>query len=126
VDSQTGTIRIVGAFPNPKNLLRPGQFGRVSAVTGMTKGAFLIPQRCVTELQGKYQVAVVKPDNKVSIRNVEVGTREGDMWVILKGVSVGDQVISQGLEKVRDGSPVSPKPESPAAASAARPAQPGE
>ncbi len=73
VDQQTGTIQIVGAFPNPGNILRPGQTGRVRAVTELRKGALLVPQRAVTELQGGYQVAVVGPDNKVSLRPVEVG-----------------------------------------------------
>ena len=111
VDPQTGTIRVVGAFPNPGNLLRPGQFGRVRAVTANLKGALLVPQRAVTELQGQYQVAVVQPDNKVDIRNVTVGDRVGSMWVITKGLSTSDRVITEGLQKVGPGAPVKPEPD---------------
>jgi membrane fusion protein (multidrug efflux system) len=111
VDPQTGTIRIVGAFPNPGNVLRPGQFGRVSALTNVLKGALVIPQRAVTELQGRYQVAVVGADNKVSIRDVAVGARFGSNWVIQSGLSAGDRVITEGLAKVRDGAVVNVKPD---------------
>jgi RND family efflux transporter MFP subunit len=108
VDSQTGTIRIVGAFSNPGNLLRPGQFGRIRAQTGFRKDALLIPQKAVTELQGRYQVAVVGPDNKVSIRNVQVGERVGEMWIVLSGLNAGDRVVTDGTMKARDGATVSP------------------
>lgn len=108
VDQQTGTIRIAGAFPNPDNVLRPGQYGRVRAVTQVRKNALLIPQRAVTELQGGYQVAVVGSDNKVSIRNVEAGDRVDTMWVINKGLEVGDRVVAEGTLKVKDGSIVTP------------------
>ena len=111
IDPQTGTIRVVGSFPNPGNVLRPGQFGRVRAETGIRKGALLIPQRAVSELQGHYQVAVVASDNKVSIRNVTVGERVGELWVINNGLKAGDHVVSQGVIKVRDGAPVVPKPD---------------
>ena len=111
VDPQTGTIRIVGAFPNPGNLLRPGQFGRIRAQTGVQHDALLVPQRAVTELQGKYQVAVVGSDNKVQIRPVSVGPREGESWVITKGLQAGERVVSEGVSKVREGSPVIPKPD---------------
>jgi membrane fusion protein (multidrug efflux system) len=108
VDPQTGTIRIAGAFPNPGNLLRPGQYGRVRAATQMRKGALLVPQRAVSELQGSYQVAVVGPDNKVTIRTVEVGERVDTMWIINKGLNLGDRVVAEGTLKVRDGSTVTP------------------
>jgi RND family efflux transporter MFP subunit len=110
VDQQTGTIRIAGAFPNPDNVLRPGQYGRVRAVTEVRKGALLIPQRAVTELQGSYEVAVVGAENKVSIRNVEVADRVGTMWVISKGLNPGDRVVVEGTLKVKDGSAVTPIP----------------
>jgi RND family efflux transporter MFP subunit len=110
VDVQTGTIRIAAAFPNPGNVLRPGQYGRVRAVTAIRKKALLIPQRAVTELQGSYQVAVVEAGNKVSIRTVEVGQRVGAMWIINKGLSAGEQVVAEGTLKVRDGSVVTPIP----------------
>jgi membrane fusion protein (multidrug efflux system) len=112
VDSQTGTIRIVAAFANPGNLLRPGQFGRIRAQTGVLHGALLIPQRAVSELQGKYQVAVVTSDNKIQVRAVEVGAREGESWIIKSGLQEGEHVVSEGAAKVRDGMPVIPKPDS--------------
>jgi membrane fusion protein (multidrug efflux system) len=112
VDSQTGTIRIVAAFANPGNLLRPGQFGRVRAQTGVLHGALLIPQRAVSELQGKYQVAVVTGDNKIQIRAVSVGAREGESWIITSGLQAGEHVVSEGVGKVREGMPVTPKPDS--------------
>jgi membrane fusion protein (multidrug efflux system) len=111
VDTQTGTIRIVGAFDNPGNLLRPGQFGRVRAQTGVNRGALLIPQRAVSELQGKYQVAVVTPDNKIEIRPVEVGAREGQDWIIQSGLKAGERVVTQGSGKVGPGMTVVPKPD---------------
>ena len=109
VDPQTGTIRMAALFANPGNLLRPGQFGRVRAMTALRKGALLIPQRAVNELQGHYQVAVVGADNRVSIRTVQLGERVGEMWIIESGVSPGDRVISEGIAKVRDGMTVNPK-----------------
>jgi len=109
VDPQTGTIRMAALFANPRNLLRPGQFGRVRAMTALRKGALLVPQRAVNELQGHYQVAVVGADNRVSIRTVQVGERAGEMWIIESGVSPGDRVVSEGVAKVRDGMTVNPK-----------------
>ena len=111
VDTQTGTIRIVGAFDNPGNLLRPGQFGRIRAMTAMRHNALLIPQRAVTELQGRYQVAVVEAGNKVKIQNVAVGERVGENWLVSSGLSAGDTVITEGVSKVRDGAIVNPKPD---------------
>lgn len=109
VDPQTGTIRMAALFANPRNLLRPGQFGRVRAMTALRKGALLVPQRAVNELQGHYQVAVVGADNRISIRTVQVGERAGEMWIIESGVSPGDRVVSEGVAKVRDGMTVNPK-----------------
>jgi membrane fusion protein (multidrug efflux system) len=111
VDSQTGTIRIVGAFDNPGNLLRPGQFGRVRAQTGVQTGALLIPQRAVIELQGKYQAAVVTPENKIEIRSIQVGAQEGSDWIIQSGLKAGEHVVTQGVGKVQPGMTVSPKPD---------------
>lgn len=116
VDPQTGTIRIAAAFPNPGNVLRPGQYGRVRAATEVRNNALLIPQRAVTELQGSDQVAVVGPGNKIEIRSVEVGQRDGTMWVINKGISAGERVVAEGALKVRDGSSVTPVPYNPAEA----------
>jgi len=108
VDPQTGTIRVVGAFPNPGNILRPGQFARVRALLGVRQGAVLVPQRCVTELQGTYEVAVVDAKNTISVRKVKVGDRVGSLWVIDQGLASGEQVVSDGTSKVRDGMLVRP------------------
>jgi RND family efflux transporter MFP subunit len=108
VDPQTGTIRLVASFPNPGNILRPGQFGRVHAATAINRSAILVPQRCVNELQGTYQVAVVDGNKKVSIRKVKVGERAGTLWIIQSGLNAGEQVISEGNAKVRDGMTVNP------------------
>ena len=103
IDVTTGSIRLVCAFPNPNNILRPGQFGRVRAAGETRAGALLVPQRAVTELQGSYQVAVVGSDNKVSIRPVRVGERVDALWILESGVKPGESVIVEGLQKVRDG-----------------------
>lgn len=111
IDPQTGTIRIVGTFANPGNVLRPGQFGRIRALTGFRKAALLVPQRAVSELQGRYQIAVVGADNKVSLRTVQVGERVGQLWIINSGIEAGERVVTEGTSKVRDGAMVNPKPE---------------
>lgn len=116
VDQQTGTIRIASSFPNPGNVLRPGEYGKVRAPTAIRKNALLVPQRAVTELQGSYQVAVVGQANKVGIRSVEVGPRMESMWIINKGLTAGEQVVAEGTLKVRDGSVVTPVPYNPAGA----------
>ena len=110
VDLKTGTIRFAGAFDNPGGMLRPGQFARVRIPTALAKNALLVPQRAVMETQGSYQIAVVTPDNKASIRPVTVGERVGEMWIIKNGVQPSEQVIVEGFQKVREGSPVVPKP----------------
>jgi membrane fusion protein (multidrug efflux system) len=110
VDQTTGTIRVAGAFDNPQLILRPGQFGRIRAVTGIAKNAMLVPQRAVVETQGLYSVMVVGQDNKVSIRPVTVGDRIGQMWIVTDGVKPGEQVIVEGVQKAREGSVVNPKP----------------
>src|SRR6267142_828153 len=99
VDVTTGSIQLVCAFPNPNNILRPGQFGRVRAAGETRTGALLVPQRAVTELQGTYQVAVVGGDNKVALRPVKVGERVDTMWVIESGVQAGEMVVTEGLQK---------------------------
>ena len=110
VDPNTGTIRIVAAFPNPGNILRPGQYGRVRVETGIKKGALLTPQSAVAQSQGSYQVAVVGSDRKVSMRAVKPGQTVGTMWVIDEGLKPGEQVVVEGLQKLRDGTLVTPKP----------------
>jgi membrane fusion protein (multidrug efflux system) len=109
VDITTGTIRVVSAFPNPKNFLRPGEFGRIRASTYTRTGALLVPQRAVIDLQGSFQLAVVGSDNKVSVRIVKVGERVGTEWIIDSGVKQGEMVIVEGVQKVRDGVSVNPK-----------------
>ena len=114
VNSETGTIRIVGTFPNPGNLLRPGQFGRIRALTSLNTKAMLVPQRAVTELQGRYQVAVVDANNHVAIAGVEVGDRIGPLWIVRSGLKPGQRVVSEGTSKVRDGVAVNPVPDTTA------------
>src|SRR5467141_5280076 len=106
VDATTGSIQIVCSFPNPKNALRPGQFGRLRAAPEVRNGALLVPQKAVTELQGTYQLAVVGADNKVSIRAIKVGDRVGPLWIVESGVKAGELVIVEGLQKVQNGSTV--------------------
>ena len=111
VDPTTGTLMVQIAFANPARLIRPGQYGRVRFVSEVRKGALLVPQRAVQELQNLYSVAVVGPDNKVTFRNAKVGPRVDGLWVIEEGLKPGEKVIVQGLQKVREGSTVSAKPQ---------------
>jgi RND family efflux transporter MFP subunit len=113
LDVKTGSIRYEVTFPNPGNMLRPGQFGKVRFVADTKKGAMVIPQEAVTELQGSYQVAVVGDDNKIDIRPVKMGERIGAMWEVTEGLKPGDKVVVQGVQKVREGSPVTVKEWSP-------------
>jgi membrane fusion protein (multidrug efflux system) len=126
VDTTTGTIRVATLFPNPTKILRPGQFGRIRAEMNVKRGARLVPQRAVTELQGKFLVAVVGADNKVAIRPVKVGERVGQLWVIDEGLEPGEKVVAEGIQKVREGTVVNPKPfvQSAAPAGAATGAKP--
>jgi RND family efflux transporter MFP subunit len=109
VDTATGSMQVVCTFPNPHNILRPGQFGRLRAEAEVRRGALLIPQKAVNELQGAYQLAMVGADNKVSIRPVTVGERVGESWIIQSGVKAGEIVIVEGLQKVQGGSAVKVK-----------------
>jgi RND family efflux transporter MFP subunit len=113
VDTATGSIQIVCSFPNPKNALRPGQFGRLRAAPEVRSGALLVPQKAVTELQGTYQLAVVGADKKVSIRSIKVGDRVGPLWIVESGVKPGELVIVEGLQKVQNGSTVKIKQAEP-------------
>jgi RND family efflux transporter MFP subunit len=106
VDTTTGSIQLVCSFPNPRNILRPGQFGRLRAEAELRHGALLVPQKAVSELQGAYQLAVVGSDHKVSIRPVTVGERVGEDWIIESGVKPSELVIVEGLQKVQGGSTV--------------------
>lgn len=121
VDVKTGTIMIATLFPNPGNLLRPGQFARVRAALKTRSGALLIPQRAVSELQGSYQAAVVDADNKVNIRPVKVAERVETLWVIDDGLKAGERVVAEGVQKVKNGMVVNPKPFGSTAAAAKTP-----
>jgi RND family efflux transporter MFP subunit len=110
VNESTGAIRIAALFPNPGNILRPGGYGKVRAATRIQEGALLVPQRAVSELQGGYQVAVVDGQNKVSIRTIQVGDRVGNQWIVSDGLKLGERVIVEGVQKVRPGMQVNPKP----------------
>ena len=110
VDVSTGTIRIAALFPNPNNILRPGGYARVRVFVDVQHNALLVPQRAVSELQGGYQVAVVDGDNKVNIRSVTVGPQVDRRWVIASGLNPGDRVVAEGVQKVRTGVRVNPKP----------------
>ena len=109
MDITTGSIRIVSAFPNPNNILRPGQFGRVRAATETVKVRCWFPKERSTSFRECFRLAVVGDGNKVSVRSVKVGERVGTMWIIQSGVKPGELVIVEGLQKVRDGSVVKPK-----------------
>jgi RND family efflux transporter MFP subunit len=115
LDVKTGSIRYEVTFPNPGNILRPGQFGKVRFVADTKKGAMVVPQEAVNELQGNYQVAVVDENNKVSIRPVKMGERIGAMWEVTEGLKPGDKVVVQGLQKAREGSTVTAKDWTPPA-----------
>jgi len=109
LDTKTGSIRYYVTFPNPGNILRPGQFGKVRFVADIKKGALVVPQEAVNELQGSYQVAVVDENNKVSIRPVKVGERIGALWEVTEGLKPGDRVVVEGVQKAREGSTVTVK-----------------
>jgi membrane fusion protein (multidrug efflux system) len=110
VDAATGTILLEVAFPNPGAAVRPGQFARVRVAIQEKKGAILVPQRAVGELQGVYNVAVVKPDSTVELRMVKAAERVGTLWVIDEGLKAGDRIVVEGVQKVRAGSKVTPVP----------------
>ena len=122
IDPTTGTLMLQFTFPNPRLLLRPGQYGRVRADVDVKKGALLVPQRAVQELQNLYSLAVVGPDNKVAFRNVKVGPRVDSLWVIEEGLKPGEKVVVEGLQRVREGAVVTPRPAPPQSASPASPA----
>ncbi len=110
VNTQTGTIQIVGEFPNSKNLLRPGQYARIQTPTGNITGALLVPQAAVNQQQGSYQVTVVGADNRAQLRTVQVGPRVGTLWVITAGLKPGERVVAVGAEKAKEGELVNPTP----------------
>jgi membrane fusion protein (multidrug efflux system) len=119
VDPQTGTLRVDLAFPNPQKTLRPGLYGKVKAESEVVKNALLVPQRAVQELQGTYTVVTVTPENKVETRKVKPGQKVGSNWIIEDGLKNGDVVVAEGIQRLRDGMTVVPKPAAPAAAAPA-------
>jgi len=123
VDPTTGTLRVDLAFPNPKRNLRPGLYGRVHAETEIVKGALLVPQRAVQELQGTYTVVVIGEGNKSETRKVKPGPKAGSLWIMQEGLKPGDKVVVEGFQRLRDGMVVVPKmaPPEPAPAPAAAP-----
>ncbi len=116
LNNQTGAIRIAAAFPNPGNILRPGQFGRVSAETHVQRNAILVPQAAIQELQGTQQAYIVGPDNKVKIVNVTLGAQVGTNWVVEGGLPAGSKLIVDNIQKLAEGAPVSPHAAQPASA----------
>jgi membrane fusion protein (multidrug efflux system) len=121
VDATTGTLKVGALFPNPEGRLRPGQFAKVRATSDVHKDALLVPQRAVTEIQGKYLIAVVGEDNKVDVRQVKPGERVGSDWIISEGLKPGEKIVVEGTQKVRPGVMVSPKPFSAAPGMGASP-----
>jgi membrane fusion protein, multidrug efflux system len=111
VQTSTGTIQVEAVFPNPEAVLRPGQYARVrGTLPGQAAASLLVPQPAVSEVQGAYSVAVVSPDDKVQLRQVEVGSRVGTRWIVTSGLNAGERVIVEGLQKVTDGMLVKPEP----------------
>jgi membrane fusion protein (multidrug efflux system) len=119
IDPKTGTLAARLVFPNPTRILRPGQYGRIQFVIDTLKGAVCVPQKAVAELQGVQQVVVVGADRKAEIRTVKVGPRYGELWAILEGLKAGETVVVEGLQKIKPGVEVSPKPVEAAAAAPA-------
>jgi membrane fusion protein (multidrug efflux system) len=125
VDSSTGTLLLQASFPNPDRLLRPGQYARVRIIIDVRKGALLVPQRAVQELQGQFMVSIAGADDTAQVRTVTLGPRIGDLWLVEQGLSPGDRVILEGAQKVRPGAKIAPKlvppPDEAAPAAAAAP-----
>ncbi len=108
VDPTTGAMMVQASFPNPDELLRPGQFAKVRAVIDVVENAILVPQRCVTELQGTYSVYVVDDSQKARLRSIQVGPKIGRFWLVTEGLTPGERVVYEGLQKVKDGAAVNP------------------
>jgi membrane fusion protein, multidrug efflux system len=123
VDQQAGTILVQALFPNPDAFLRPGLYAKVRAPTETARGALLVPAQAVQETQGAYQVAVVGPDDKVALRTVKAGEQVDGLWVITDGLKPGERVVTEGLQKIKDGIVVRPKPDTSAPAALVPPGQ---
>lgn len=126
IDSRTGTLALRLLFPNPDRILRPGQYGKIQFVSQMLSGAVCVPQKAVSELQGVFQVVVVGAGNKAEIRTVKMGPRSGDLWVVSEGIKAGETVVVEGLQQVKPGGEVKPKPIETAKAEAVAPSAPAE
>jgi membrane fusion protein (multidrug efflux system) len=113
INVQTGTIKVATLFSNPNNLLRPGQFAKIRAMIEMKKGALLVPQRAVSDVQGRNMVAVVGPENKIDIRTVKVGEQIGPDRIISEGLNAGEKIVAEGIQKVKAGTVVNPHPFNP-------------
>ncbi len=124
INAATGTILVTAIAHNPGSVLRPGLFARARVIGKVLEGAIVVPQRAVLEIQGSYQVGVIGADGKAEIRPVQVGPRDGKDWVITSGLKVGEKIVVEGLQKIRNGVPVSAKPWAPPTAPAAAPAKP--
>jgi membrane fusion protein (multidrug efflux system) len=108
VDPTTGAILVQASFPNPQELLRPGQFAKVKALISVVKDGILIPQRCVVELQGLYSVYVVGDEDKVQTRRIKVGPKIKQFWLITEGLKPGEHIVYEGLQRAKDGAVVKP------------------
>ncbi len=115
VDVSTGTVLARGVFPNPGNVLRPGQYAKIRAVVEVKKNAILVPQRAVQDVQGVHQVAVLKADDTVDVRAVQVNERVGSLWVVTQGLKPGERVVVEGGDRVRAGQKVRPEASAPSA-----------
>ena len=123
IQRETGTILVQALFPNPDAILRPGLYAKVRAATETVRGALLVPERAVQEIQGTYQVAVVGAGDKVALRTVKMGPQVDGLWVVTDGLQPGERVVTQGLQKVKDGVVVSAKPDTSPATASASPGQ---
>ncbi len=109
VDQTTGAIKLQASFANPHGIIRPGSFGKIRARMEVVKNAILVPQKAVVELQGKYQVSIVEEGNKISKKNVTVGSKFEDYWIIKEGINANDKVVYEGFQKIRNGMEVTPQ-----------------
>ena len=109
IDPTTGAILVQASFPNPDEIIRPGQFGKIKTKVFEDSNGIKIPQRCVIELQGTYSVFVVKKDNTIEKRMIQTGPKEDNFWIIQDGLQPGEMVVYEGLQQVREGLTVSPE-----------------
>jgi membrane fusion protein (multidrug efflux system) len=109
INPNTGTLLLQASFPNPSDFIRPGQFARVRLLVYRDKDGIKVPQRCISELQGRYQVMVVKEDNTLETRVVELGPKLGNMWAVSEGLEAGDRIVLEGLQRARPGTQITPR-----------------